>query len=338
MCARSESLISSSKANMTHFSDRLLKAIEAKGAPICVGLDPRLDQLPVQVVQQAFHEYGKNCEGVAAAFEIFNRAVIDVIYDLVPVVKPQMAFYEAYGSPGIQAFKNTVDYARSKGLIVIEDAKRNDIGSTATAYASGHLGYVSTGSANPSPSLDVDALTINAYLGYDGIKPFIQEAMLYGKGVFILVKTSNPSSKDIQDLILAQPFKSIPLYERVAQLVDEWGRESIGTLGFSDVGAVVGATFPLEIAKLRQIMPRTMFLLPGYGSQGARGKDVVSAFNARKEGAIVSSSRDIIYAFRSKEGKEIKKEGNFTQLIRQSVLLMREDINTAFSDRKDNTN
>ncbi|MGD0784345.1 MAG: orotidine-5'-phosphate decarboxylase [Sedimentisphaerales bacterium] len=316
---------------MKHFSDKLLEAIEVKGNPICVGLDPRLNLLPAQIMKDAFHKFGKTGKAAGYAIETFNKVVIDVICDIVPIVKPQMAFYEAYGDFGIRAFINTVDYAHSKGLIVIEDAKRNDIGSTAKAYASGHLGKVECGPGTFLRGLDVDAITINAYLGYDGIKPFIEQAISFNKGVFILVKTSNPSSSEIQNLILSEPFQGILLYERIALLVDEWGRRSLGDFGFSDIGAVVGATFPVEAAKLRKLMPHTLFLVPGYGAQGAHGKDVVQCFNTQKKGAIISSSRQIIYAFRDKEDKEkeLTKGSSFADCIRSEALEMCKDIQSA---------
>ncbi len=313
---------------MDNFSDRLLDAINTKGSPICVGLDPRLELLPNSIVKKAFQKVRKTNSAIANAFEAFNKAVIDVVFDLVPVVKPQIAFYEAYGAAGIKAFMNTVAYAHRKGLIVIEDAKRNDIGTTAAAYALGHLGCPSSRITSKSQGLGVDAITINAYLGYDGIKPFIERASEYGKGVFILVKTSNPSSREIQDLILADPFQGMTVYERVAELVDSWGEKSIGKSGFSNVGAVVGATFPSVAAQLRKLMPNAIFLLPGYGAQGAKGKDIAPCFNAAKKGAIVSSSRQITYAFRNAEGKEISGVP-FTEHIRKAVIKMRKDVNSA---------
>lgn len=314
---------------MQNFSDRALRAIEAKQAPICVGLDPHPRMLSREIFNEAVQEFGECQKAVAQAIARFNRIVIDSIHDIVPFVKPQIAFYEAYGAAGIEAFSDTVKYAHSKGLIVIEDAKRNDIGSTVAAYASAHLGTIEVGHTAVARGFDVDAITVNAYLGYDGIKPFIDKAIEFEKGVFVLVKTSNPSSSEIQDVPLGGPYSGMRLYERMAALVNEWGFLSVGLRGFSDVGAVVGATFPAEAARLRTLMPQAIFLVPGYGAQGASGRDVVSCFNLKGQGAIVSSSRQVIYAFRDQDGREKCDSAEIGQYIRTAALAMRDDVRHA---------
>lgn len=263
-------------AAVKHFTDRLITAIKQKGAPICVGLDPRLEQIP------NFIKKGKSSEAAAEAILEFNKGIIDAVHDLVPAVKPQFAFYIQYGFSGVWAFEETCKYAQEKGLIVIADAKCNDIGSTAEAYARAFLG-----------EMNCDAVTVNPYLGYDGIKPFIEVCKKRGKGIFVLVKTSNKSSGDLQDRMTEDKLRN---YEIMAQLLESWGADEIGESGYSSIGAVVGATFPAEAKKLRQLMPHAYFLVPGFGAQGATAADVKACFNKDGLGALINSSRDIIFA------------------------------------------
>lgn len=302
-----------------HFADRLIEAIKQKGTPICVGLDPRLSDIPEYIKKEKIAQKGKTFEAAAESFLEFNKGIIDAVHDLVPVVKPQIAFYEQYGFAGIRAFEETCKYAREKGLLVIADAKRSDIGSTAEGYAKAFLGEVDLFGENTA-SLDADAMTVSAYLGSDGIQPFIEECKKHGKGIFILVKTSNKSSGDVQDRELTDNLK---MYELMAHFVDSWGADEMGKSGYSSVGAVVGATFPKEAAALRKLMPHSLFLVPGYGAQGGSAKDLKGCFNSDGLGAIVNSSRDIIFAYK-KSDKYTEKD--YKDAARNAVLRMKTDL------------
>ena len=278
-----------------HFADRLCEAIARKGSAVVVGLDPRLESLPAELLAACHETYGASTRAAGEALWQFNRDIIDAVHDLVPVVKPQLAFYERYGLEGLQAYVRTVRHARAAGLLVIADAKRNDIGPTAVAYAEAFLGTTSIFEAIVPGDFEADALTVNAFLGRDGIQPFIDQAQQHDRGLFVLVKTSNASSGEIQDL----PVAGRPLYEHLAALVETWGATSRGSCGYSAVGAVVGATYPEQARRLRDLMPHTIFLVPGYGAQGATAADVVGCFDARGYGAIVNASRSILFAFRT---------------------------------------
>ena len=275
-----------------HFADRLATAIFSRGSCVCVGLDPRLERLPDEIVRPAFARQANPAEAAAQALLDFGRGVVDAVCETVPVVKIQIAFYEMLGWQGIRAYQQTVTHARDRGLLVIGDAKRGDIGSTSEAYARGHLGRVTL----VDSKVDIwheDALTVNPFLGTDAVQPFVVEANANGKGVFVLVKTSNPSSIDLQDLVC----EDLPIYAHVGRLVNRWGRDFLGECGYSCVGAVVGATFPGSIQELREVMPHAWFLLPGFGAQGAGAQDVAAAFDRRGLGGIVNSSRGIIFAY-----------------------------------------
>lgn len=304
----------------THFADRLVAAIKAKGAPICVGLDPRLAQIPDFIKSAHIKEKGRSFEAAADAILEFNKGIIDAVFDLVPAVKPQFAFYLQYGFAGVFAFEETCKYAHEKGLIVIADAKCNDIGSTAEAYAQAFLGEVDLFGAKVAP-MDCDALTVNPYLGCDGIKPFIEVCKNRGKGVFILVKTSNPSSGDLQDRVTVASEGGLRNCELIAQLVESWGADEIGESGYGSVGAVVGATYPAEAARLRKFMPHTYFLVPGFGAQGGKAKDVKACFNKDGFGALINSSRDIIFAWQ-REGDE----RSFGACARAAVIKMKQEL------------
>lgn len=302
--------------------EKLIEKIEKTKAPIVVGLDPVLSHIPAAMKQAAFEEKGETLEGAAQAVWEFNKGIVDATYDLIPAVKPQIAMYEQLGIPGLIAFQKTVEYCKQKGLIVIGDIKRGDIGSTSTAYANGHLGKITIGSKTYAP-FDEDFATVNPYLGSDGVKPFLQVMKECDKGIFVLVKTSNPSSGEFQD----QKIDGKTLYELVASKVREWGSEHMHG-GYSDVGAVVGATYP-EIGKiLRKEMPNTYILVPGYGAQGGTGADLVHYFNADGLGAIVNSSRGIIAAYQKEEYKKFG-DANYADAARQAVIDMRQDINSA---------
>lgn len=341
--------------------DQLVKAIQKTKAPICVGLDPQMSFIPDTVKVHAFEKYGETLEGAAEAIWQFNKAIVDATCDLIPSVKPQIAMYEQYGIPGLQAFIKTVDYCKSKGLIVIGDVKRGDIGSTSAAYAAAHLGRVMVGEREYA-TFDEDFCTVNPYLGTDGVAPFLKECDAQDKGVFILVKTSNPSSGEFQDRLVIVPsaqadgpsallgndgkerslhklvknldkevlkqFEVRPLYEIVGEKVAEWANEPrlIGESGYSEVGAVVGATYPEMGKKLRKIMPKSFILVPGYGAQGGTGDDLVPFFNKDGLGAVVNSSRGIIAAYTKEPYAQKYGADGFADAARAAVKDMKKDI------------
>ncbi len=306
--------------------NKLIEKIEKTEAPIVVGLDPMMKYVPEHIQKKAFSEFGETLEGAAEAIWQYNKGIVDAIYDLVPAVKPQVAMYEQFGIPGLAAFKKTVDYCKEKGLVVIGDIKRGDIGSTSEAYAVGHLGKVTVGSKSYY-GFDEDFVTVNPYLGSDGVKPFIKVCAEEKKGIFVLVKTSNPSSGELQDKIT----DGRPIYELVGEMVDKWGSECMGDR-YSYVGAVVGATYPEQGKILRKIMPKTFILVPGYGAQGGKGADLVHFFNEDGLGAIINSSRGIIAAYQQEQYASYGAEG-YADASRAAVLAMKEDIKTALENR-----
>lgn len=301
---------------------KLIKKIVETDAPIVVGLDPQMKFIPQHIKEAAFEEYGESLEGASEAIWRFNKEIIDKIYDVVPAVKPQIAMYEQFGIPGLVAFKRTVDYCHEKGLIVIGDVKRGDIGSTSESYAIAHIGKIKVGSKEFTP-FDEDFATVNPYLGSDGINPFVKVCNENDRGLFILVKTSNPSSGEFQDRLI----DGKPLYEVVGQKVREWGETSMDG-DYSNIGAVVGATYPEMGRALRKIMPKNFILVPGYGAQGGQGKDLVDFFNPDGLGAIVNSSRGIIAAYTKDEYAKFGDK-NFAEASRQAVMDMKADINGA---------
>ena len=306
--------------------NQLVANIKKTGAPIVVGLDPMLNYIPEQVQKKAFAEYGETLEGAAEAIWQFNKEIVDKTYDLIPAVKPQIAMYEQFGLPGLAAFKKTVDYCKEKGLVVIGDIKRGDIGSTSAAYAVGHIGKVKVGSKTYAP-FDEDFVTVNPYLGTDGVNPFLDVCKEEKKGIFVLVKTSNPSSGEFQD----QKIDGRPLYELVGEKVAAWGSEVMGD-EYSYVGAVVGATYPEMGKVLRKVMPKAYILVPGYGAQGGKGKDLVHFFNEDGLGAIVNSSRGIIAAYKQEQYAKFGAE-NFGDASRAAVETMIADIKGALENR-----
>ena len=302
--------------------NKLVENIRKTKAPIVVGLDPMLDYVPKHVQKKAFQEYGETLEGAAEAIWQFNKAIVDQTYDLIPAVKPQIAMFEQFGLPGLAAFAKTVDYCKEKGLVVIGDIKRGDIGSTSAAYAVGHLGRVQVGSKSCRP-FDEDFVTVNPYLGSDGVNPFLKVCKEEKKGIFVLVKTSNPSSGEFQDQLV----DGKPLYELVGEKVAAWGEELMGD-EYSYVGAVVGATYP-EMGKiLRKVMPKAYILVPGYGAQGGKGKDLAHFFNEDGLGAIVNSSRGIIAAYKQEKYERYGEEA-FAEASRAAVKEMITDIQGA---------
>lgn len=301
--------------------DQLIRRIEETENPTVVGLDPQLSFIPKHLKEEAFEEFGKTPKGAAKSFLAFNRGIIDEVHDLVPAVKPQVAMYEQYGHEGIKAYMETIDYAKKKGLIVIGDIKRGDIASTATAYSKGHIGRVDVEGILHEVYKE-DFITVNPYLGYDSIEPYISDMEQYDKGLFVLVKTSNPNSREIQNLVTDGEL----LYEKVAKLLKGWGERTLGESGYSRMGAVVGATHPDDAARIRQILPHTFFLVPGYGAQGATAEDLKPNFNPGGRGAIVNSSRGIIAAYKKEEyGKEYSEQ-EYHKAARQAVLDMKKDL------------
>ena len=302
--------------------NHLVKKIEELKVPIVVGLDPMMNFVPEHIQKAAFAEYGETLKGAGEAIWQYNKGLIDAIHDLVPAVKPQIAMYEQFGIEGLMAFHKTCEYAKEKGLVIIGDIKRGDIGSTSTAYAIGHVGQVKVGS-NLYRGFDEDFVTVNPYLGTDGVKPFIDVCKEEKKGIFVLVKTSNPSSGEFQDQLISGK----PLYELVAEKVAQWGEEHMGD-AYSYVGAVVGATYPEMGAALRKVMPKNYILVPGYGAQGGKGSDLAPFFNKDGLGAIVNSSRGIIAAYKQDKYAKFGAEC-YADAARQAVLDMKEDLENA---------
>ena len=306
--------------------NKLVDKIKKQNAPVVVGLDPMMKFVPKHLQDAAFKEYGETLEGAAEAIWQFNKAIIDNIYDIVPAVKPQVAMYEQFGIPGMIAFKKTVDYCHEKDMVVIGDVKRGDIGSTSEAYAVAHLGKVKVGNKEIA-AFDEDIATVNPYLGSDGINPFLKVCKEEKKGIFILVKTSNPSSGEFQDRLI----DGRPLYEHVGEKVNEWAMQCMGD-DYSYVGAVVGATYPEMGKVLRKVMPKSFILVPGYGAQGGKAEDLVHFFNEDGLGAIVNSSRGIIAAYAKEEYAKFG-EANFADASRQAAIDMINDINGALNKR-----
>ena len=306
--------------------NKLISNIRKTNAPIVVGLDPMLNYIPEHIQKKAFAEFGETLEGAAEAIWQYNKGIVDATCDLIPAVKPQIAMYEQFGIPGLIAYKKTVEYCKAKDLVVIGDIKRGDIGSTSAAYAVGHLGQVQVGSKKYA-GFDEDFATVNPYLGSDGVKPFMDVCKEEKKGIFVLVKTSNPSSGEFQDRVI----DGRPLYELVGEKVAQWGDELMGD-GYSYVGAVVGATYPEMGKVLRKIMPKTFILVPGYGAQGGKGADLIHFFNEDGLGAIVNSSRGIIAAYKQEKYKEFGAE-NYADASRAAVKDMIADISGALENR-----
>ena len=298
--------------------DRLIEKIVEKQNPTVAGLDPKLDYVPQSIKSACFEKYGKTLEGAAAALLEFNKAIIDEIYDIVPAIKPQAAYYEMYGWQGVKALADTIAYAQSKGLFVMTDGKRNDIGTTMEAYAAAHLGTTVVDGEEIS-AFGADALTVNGYLGTDGIKPLCEICKKGDKGIFVLVKTSNPSSGELQDMKLEN---GATVYEQMGRMCESWGEELPGKYGYSGVGAVVGATYPDQLLEMRQKAPHTFFLVPGYGAQGGGAQDAKNAFDKNGLGAIINSSRGIMCAWK----KQGLTEDDFAKAARNEALRMKDDI------------
>lgn len=297
--------------------DKLVAKIKEKQNPSIAGLDPKINYVPKFLREKAYEEFGKNLRGASEAIWQFNKGLIDALYDVVPAVKPQSAFYEMYGLCGEEVLGRTIEYAKSKGLYVVLDVKRNDIGSTAEAYSAAYLGRVDIDGVEAEPT-PVDSVTVNPYLGTDGIAPFVADCKKYDKSIFALVKTSNPSSGELQDITAGEE----KIYEKVAALVNKWGDDTIGESGYSAVGAVVGATYPEQAKILRKLMPKAYFLVPGYGAQGGNASDVKFSFNDDGLGAIVNSSRGIMCAYK----KENAPEESFAECARKEAIRMKKEL------------
>ena len=299
--------------------DRLIEGIKRTGNPTVAGLDPKLDFIPEYIRKEAYEKFGKNLEGAAEALFVFNKGLIDALCDIVPAVKPQAAYYEMYGWQGVRTLERTIAYAKSKGMFVITDGKRNDIGTTMEAYAKSHLGSTDVEGEAFEP-FGADALTVNAYLGTDGVKPVLNVCRENDKGLFVLVKTSNPSSGELQDRTLDD---GLTIYRTMGNMCEKWGEELPGKYGYSGVGAVVGATYPQQLEELRKALPHTFFLVPGYGAQGGGAKDVSPAFDENGIGAIINSSRGIMCAWKKEEGLD---PAEYAMAARREAIKMRDDI------------
>lgn len=311
----------------SNFADRLLDAINKKQNPSIVGLDTTFHNIPSFICEEQKNKFGPSFEAIGASIFEFNKKIIDAVADLVSAVKQQMAFYEKYGPFGVKAFIDTSEYAKKRGLIVVEDAKRNDIGSTAQAYSDGHLGTVEFWDGLRKPCIDVDCITVNPYLGSDGINPFVEDVKKYGKGIFVLVKTSNPSSGEFQDIKTESGKLNFVV---MAENVSKWGEGTEGEKGYRSVGAVVGATYPQQAKIIRQIIPKAIFLVPGYGAQGGGAKDVMPCFNKDGYGALIHSARGIIFAYQTEKYKT--KQEDFDKAAKAAAEDMKEDISKALKD------
>lgn len=301
--------------------DKLIDKIIETGNPTVVGLDPRMSFIPDFIKKECFEKYGETPKAIAESFFMFNKEIIDATYDLIPAVKPQVAMYEMLGTDGFESYINTIKYAKEKGLVIIGDVKRGDIASTAENYSDGHIGRVKAGSKEYEIYHE-DFITLNPYLGYDSIEPYMANCKNYEKGMFVLVKTSNPNSGQLQDLDVG----GMTLYEKVGTLVEEWGKDLVGKHGYSSVGAVVGATHPAQAKKLRELMPKTFFLVPGYGAQGGTAEDLSVCFDKNGLGAIVNSSRGIIAAHQKEAYKNKYSEKDFAMAARDAVIDMKADL------------
>lgn len=301
--------------------DNLIEKIKKTNNPTVMGLDPRYEMLPKCVT----NKYSQDLEGVAKAIIEYNKALIDATYDVIPAIKPQIAFYEMFGIPGMEAFKETCRYAKEKGMIVIADIKRGDIGSTAQGYSNAFLGRTPIGEKEEA-IYDVDFITVNPYMGTDCVKPFIEDCKKYNKGIFILVKTSNPSSGELQDLKLEN---NKEVYRQVTDLVEKWGEELRGEYNYSSIAAVVGATYPEQLEQIRKAAPHTYFLIPGYGAQGGKANDIALGFDSNGLGGIVNASRSLMCAYKSDRWKEQYTEEEYAKATRAEALRMKDELNQA---------
>lgn len=301
--------------------DQLIDKIKERNNPTVMGLDPRFEMIPSCIT----NKYPNTMEGACDAIWEFNQKLIDATCDIVPAIKPQIAFYEMFGTKGIEVFKKTCEYAKEKQMIVIGDIKRGDIGSTAKGYSNAYLGRTPLGEKEES-IFDIEFVTVNPYLGIDGVAPFIEDCKKYNKGIFVLVKTSNPSSGELQDL---KTEDGEEIYLKVAKLVNKWGEDLVGEYGYSSVSAVVGATYPKQLQQLREAMPHSYFLIPGYGAQGGKAEDIALGFDGNGLGGIVNASRSLMCAYKSDKWKETYTEEQFAEATRAEAIRMRDELNSA---------
>jgi len=301
--------------------DNLIEKIKETNNPTVMGLDPRYDMIP-EVVR---NKYSNDLEGISKAILEYNKELIDNTYDIIPAIKPQLAFYEMFGIEGMKAFKETCKYAKQKRMIVIADAKRGDIGSTAKGYSNAYLGQTPLGEDKIEVFENIDFLTVNPYLGVDSITPFVEDCIKYDKGIFVLVKTSNPSSGELQDLKLEN---GKTVYEHVASLVEKWGENLRGKYGYSSVAAVVGATYPEQLKEIREKAPHTYFLIPGYGAQGGKAEDIALGFDEKSLGGIVNASRSLMCAYKSDKWKDKYEEKEYGKATRAEAIEMRDVLNS----------
>lgn len=308
---------------MINAMDRLIKRIKETNNPTVIGLDTKYDMIPNCIK----NKYDDNLEGVSKAILEFNKRLIDATYDIIPAVKINIAFYEMYGLDGMKVFEETCKYAKEKEMIVMADIKRGDIGNTAKAYSNAFLGRTKIGDREEA-IYDVDFVTLSPYMGTDSIKPFIEDSIKYNKGAFVIVKTSNPSSGELQDLTLESGEE---VYTKVAKLVEEWGKDLVGEYGYSSISAVVGATYPKQLEDLRKVSPHTFFLIPGYGAQGGKAEDIALGFDKNGIGGIVNSSRGLMCAYQSDKWKDKFTEEEFNKATRAEAIRMRDELTEAVS-------
>ncbi len=304
---------------MENAIDRLIEKIIKLKSPVVMGLDPRYEILPECVTSK----YPVNLEGATKAILEYNKALIDNTYDIIPAIKPQMAFYEMFGIPGMYAFYETCKYAKEKGMIVIADNKRGDIGSTAKGYSNAYLGKTKMGEKEEA-IFDVDFMTVNPYMGTDCIAPFVEDCRKYNKGIFILAKTSNPSSGELQDEKLENGEE---VYKKVIKLIEKWGQDLRGKFGYSSIAAVVGATYPKQLQELRSLAPHTFFLIPGYGAQGGKAEDIALGFDEQGLGGIVNASRSLMCAYKKDAWRKSHKEEDYAKATREEVIRMNRELN-----------
>ena len=310
---------------MKKIIDVLIEKIQEKQSPIVMGIDPRYDFIPNYIKEK----YSKDLKGFAKASVEFAKGLIDSVYDIVPAIKPQLAYFEAMGPEGLIAFQEIVKYAKSKELIIISDAKRGDIGTTSKAYSNAFLGKTLLEEKEES-IYNTDFVTVNPYMGSDSVNPFIEDCKNYNKGIFVLIKTSNKSSGELQDLTLENGKK---VYEHVASLVDNWGNDMIGDYGYSSVAAVVGATYPEQLQEIRKLAPHTFFLIPGYGAQGGKAEDIALAFDQNGIGGIVNASRSLMCAYKSDRWKDKFTEEQYGEATRAEAIRMRDELNEAIKNK-----
>ena len=303
--------------------DRLIEKIKETNNPTVIGVDTRYDMVPDCVK----NKYFKDIKGMCSAMLEYSKALIDSTYDIIPAVKLQSAYFEMYGVEGIKLYKEMIDYCKEKDMVVMADVKRGDIGSTSAGYSKAYLGK-NTINEKEEGIFDVDFATVNPYMGSDCVNPFVEDCKKYDKGIFVLVKTSNKSSGELQDL---KTEDGEEIYKKVAKLVNTWGKDLIGQYGYSSVSAVVGATYPKQLQELRELMPHSYFLIPGYGAQGGKAEDIALGFDKNGLGGIVNATRSLMCAYKSDLWKDKFKEEDYAKATRAEAIRMRDELNNAIN-------